>query len=124
MWARLSRHHGRGLFSSPSHFAVRETIGSRGEMISGGRTSAERLPTAVLRTELWAGNRERWRHMLRPSHSIRSAWSNWARHRYEYAEHLGREEYAGLVVLRLRHPTEAERAVRFLAAAAGDLSAA
>jgi len=25
----------------------------------------------LLRTELWAGNRERWRHMLRPSHPIR-----------------------------------------------------
>ena len=32
---------------------------------------------AVLRTELWAGNRERWRHILRPSHSIRWAWNTW-----------------------------------------------
>jgi hypothetical protein len=31
------------------------------------------LARAVLRTELWAGNRERWLHMLRPSHPIRWA---------------------------------------------------
>ncbi len=70
---------------------------------------------AVLRTELWAGNRERWRHMLRPSHPIRWAWSNWARHRRGYAERLEREEYVGLVVLRLRRPAEAERVIKFLA---------
>jgi len=73
------------------------------------------LRRAVLRTELWAGNRERWRHMLRPSHPIRWAWSNWARHRCEYAERLGREEYTRRVVLRLRRPAEAERAIRYLA---------
>ena len=76
------------------------------------------LLRAVLRTELWAGNRERWRQMLRPSHPIRWAWSNSARHRREYAERLAREEYAALVVLRLRRPAEAERAIRFLAEAA------
>ena len=36
------------------------------------------LVRAMLRTELWAGNRERWLHMLRPSHPIRWAWSTWA----------------------------------------------
>jgi adenylate kinase family enzyme len=39
------------------------------------------LARAVLRTELWAGNRERWLHMLRPSHPIRWAWSSWPRRR-------------------------------------------
>ena len=76
------------------------------------------LVRAVLRTELWAGNRERWRHMLQPSHPIRWAWSNWARHRREYAERLGRGESAGLVLLRLRRPAEAERAITFLVQAA------
>jgi adenylate kinase family enzyme len=73
------------------------------------------LLRAVLRTELWAGNRERWRQLLRPSHPIRWAWSTWARHRREYEERLRREEYAGLVVLRLRRPAEAEAAIQFLA---------
>jgi adenylate kinase family enzyme len=76
------------------------------------------LLRAVLRTELWAGNRERWAHMLRPSHPIRWAWSTWARHRCEFAERLAREEYAALVVLRLRRPAEAEGAIRILAEAA------
>lgn len=73
---------------------------------------------AVLRTELWAGNRERWRQMLRPSHPMRWAWSTWARRRRDFAERLGQEEYAGLVVLRLSRPVEAERAITLLAEAA------
>jgi adenylate kinase family enzyme len=76
------------------------------------------LLRAVLRTELWASNRERWRHMLRPSHPIRWAWSNCARHRREYAERLQRQEYAHLMVLRLRRPAEAERAFKLLIEAA------
>jgi adenylate kinase family enzyme len=66
---------------------------------------------ALLRTELWAGNRERWRHMLRPSHPIRWAWSTWERRRRETAERLRRTEYAHLAVLRLRDPREVQRAV-------------
>jgi hypothetical protein len=46
------------------------------------------LLRAVQRTELWAGNRDRWRHLLRPSHPIRSAWSTWDRRRRETAERL------------------------------------
>jgi hypothetical protein len=76
------------------------------------------LLRAVLRTELWAGNREQWWRLVRPSHPIRWAWSTWARHRREYAERLEREEYAALIVLRLRRPAEAEGAIRFLAEAA------
>ena len=71
---------------------------------------------AVLRTELWAGNRERWRHMLRPSHPMRWAWSTWDRRRRETAERLAHKEYGHLVVLRLRRPTEARRAIDLLAA--------
>ena len=69
---------------------------------------------AILRTELWAGNRERWRRILRPSHPIRWAWSTWARRRRETEERLARREYADLVVLRLRHPREADGAIKFL----------
>jgi len=81
------------------------------------------LLRAVLRIELWAGNREQWWRMFRPSHPVRWAWSTWARQRREYAERLGREEYAALVVLRLRRPGEAEGAIRFLVeAAAGEMA--
>jgi adenylate kinase family enzyme len=67
------------------------------------------LLRAFLQTELWAGtgNRERWRHMLRPSHPIRWAWSTWNCRRREIAECLARPEFAGLVVLRLSRPRKA-----------------
>ena len=69
---------------------------------------------AVLRTELWAGNRERWRQLLRPSHPIRWAWSTWERRRRETAERLAQSECAHLVVFRLRRPSEVTRAIEFL----------
>jgi len=74
---------------------------------------------AVLRTELWAGNRERWGHMLHPSHPIRWAWSTWHRRRRETAQRLVQNDYAHLVVLRLRRPSEVPRALDLLARAAG-----
>ena len=70
------------------------------------------LVRAALRTEMWAGNRERWRHMLRPSHPIRWAWSTWRRRRREYEERIGRGDYAHLVVLRLRRPRDARKLLR------------
>jgi hypothetical protein len=39
------------------------------------RVISRTLAHAVLRTKLWAGNREQWRHLLRPSHPIRWAWT-------------------------------------------------
>ena len=82
------------------------------------RVISRTLFRAVLRTELWAGNRERWRHMLRPSHPIRWAWNTWERRRCETAERLAQRECAHLVVLRLRRPSEVSRAVHLLAKAA------
>jgi adenylate kinase family enzyme len=79
------------------------------------RVICRSLLRAVLRTELWAGNRERWRHLLRPSHPIRWAWSTWDRRRRETAERLAQREYAHLVALRLHRPTEVQRAVDLLA---------
>jgi adenylate kinase family enzyme len=76
------------------------------------------LLRAVLRTELWAGNREQWRNMLRADHPIWWAWNTWRRHRREWGEALARPEYSHLVVLRLRHPREAAAAVRRLIDAA------
>jgi adenylate kinase family enzyme len=69
---------------------------------------------AVLRTELWAGNRERWLHMLRPSHPIRWAWSTWWGRRRQFEERLGQSDYAHLVILRLRRPGEADELLRRL----------
>jgi hypothetical protein len=77
------------------------------------------LARAVLRTEMWAGNRERWLHMLRPSHPIRWAWSTGRRRRREFEARLGQSEYAHLVVLRLRRPREAERLLCQLRQASG-----
>ena len=57
-------------------------------------------------TGLWAGNREEWRRLLRPSHPIRWAWSTWERRHGETTEILERGDYAELVVLRLRRPRE------------------
>ena len=83
------------------------------------RVISRTLFRAVLRTELWAGNRERWRQMLRPSHPIRWAWNTWERRRRETAERLAQRECAHLVVLRLRRPSGVSRAVDLLAKAAG-----
>jgi adenylate kinase family enzyme len=77
------------------------------------------LVRALLRTELWAGNRERWLHMLRPSHPIRWAWSTWRRRRREYEARIGQRDYADLVVLRLRRPREAEKLIRQLMRGSG-----
>src|SRR5215472_11883206 len=83
------------------------------------RVISRTLLRAVLRTELWAGNRERWRHMLRPSHPIRWVWSTRERRRWETAERLSQPQCAHLVVVRLCHPREARQAVELLAKAAG-----
>jgi adenylate kinase family enzyme len=83
------------------------------------RVISRTLVRAVLRTELWAGNRERWRQLLRPSHPIRWAWSTWERRRRETAERLAQRECAHLVVLRLHRPREVSRALELLAEAAG-----
>jgi adenylate kinase family enzyme len=84
------------------------------------RVIGRSLLRVVLRTELWAGtgNRERWHFLLQPSHPIRWAWRTWAALRQETAEWIGRTEYAHLVVLRVRRPGEAHRAVEILVAAA------
>ena len=83
------------------------------------RVISRTLFRAVLRTELWAGNRERWRQMLRPSHPIRWAWNTWERRRRETAERLAQRGCEDLVVLRLRRPSEVSRALDLLAKAAG-----
>jgi adenylate kinase family enzyme len=72
------------------------------------------LVRVVFRTELWSGNVERWRHLLRPSHPIRWAWSTWRRRRNEIEALLAQDEQAHLIVHRLRQPAEANRVLREL----------
>ncbi len=80
-----------------------------------GRVIRRSLWRALQGTELWAGNREDWRRLLRPSHPIRWAWSTWRRRRREIMELLENEKYPGLLVLRLRRPREADGTVARLA---------
>lgn len=66
---------------------------------------------ALLRTELWAGNRERWSHFLNPDHPIRWAWSTHARRRTETTQRLTEPAYSHLTVLHLRYPRDAQHLV-------------
>jgi hypothetical protein len=61
------------------------------------RLISRTLFRAVLRTELWAGNRERCRR--------------------EIAKRLAQRECADLVVIRLRRPSEAQRGIDILVCA-------
>jgi adenylate kinase family enzyme len=73
------------------------------------------LVRATLRTKMWAGNRERWLHLLfRPSHPIRWAWNTWRGRRRQFEERLQQSDYAHLVVVRLRRPHEAKELLRQL----------
>ena len=90
-----------------------------GRAVIMARVISRSLLRALLRTELWAGNRERWRHMLHPSHPIRWAWSTWKRRRRETAERLEHDDFAHLEVLRLGRPGEVPRALDILVKAAG-----
>ena len=85
------------------------------------RVICRSLARAALRTEMWAGNRERWLHMLRPSHPIRWAWSTRRRRRRKYEERIGLSDHAHLVVLRLRRPRDAEELLHRLMRGSGAL---
>jgi adenylate kinase family enzyme len=65
------------------------------------------IARALSQEELWAGNREDWRHWLRPSHPIRWAWSTWKARRSQFEQLLTGCQYRHLVVLRLRTPRDA-----------------
>jgi adenylate kinase family enzyme len=65
------------------------------------------IARALDQKELWAGNRESWRRMLRPSHPIRFAWRTWRERRSRFEHLLSDAQYGHLVVVRLRRPREA-----------------
>jgi adenylate kinase family enzyme len=70
------------------------------------RRSAAR---AVLRRELWNGNRERLRDWLDPQHPIRWAWSQHGRRRRELEARVADPRFAGLRIVRLRRAGDAGR---------------
>jgi adenylate kinase family enzyme len=70
---------------------------------------------AVSRAELWSGNVEHWRNLLRPSHPIRWAWNTWRQRREELEDLLGQDAQAHLIVHRLRRPADANGIARELA---------
>jgi adenylate kinase family enzyme len=74
----------------------------------------------AFRVKLYSGNQELWRNLLSSSHPIRSAWNMWDKRRRDIAEHLGRDEFAHIVVLHLRHPSEVSEAMKHLSDGAGD----
>lgn len=77
------------------------------------------LARALDQKELWAGNRESWRRMLRASHPIRFAWRTWRERRSRFEYLLSEAQYRHLVVLRLRRPREAASILARLKSNAG-----
>lgn len=71
------------------------------------RVVARSVYRLLVRTELWAGNRERWMHLFSPDHPIRWAWSTHTKRGIETAEWLAGGAYPNLSVVHLRHPREA-----------------
>lgn len=72
------------------------------------------LYRALLRTRLWAGNVERWRDVLHPSHPVRWSWRTWRILRADYEALLASGEYAHLIVHRVRRPRDLPGVVRML----------
>jgi hypothetical protein len=70
------------------------------------------LRRAGLRTELWGGNRERWRRLLLPSYLICWAWSTCQGRRQETTERLKRPGYAAPTVLRVHHPRQLRQTIQ------------
>lgn len=87
-----------------------------GRSVVMSRVIARSLYRVIMRTELWpgTGNRERWGHLLRPSHPIRWAWDTWSRRRRETEERMKDPVYSHLVVRRLRRPADVPRALEKL----------
>jgi adenylate kinase family enzyme len=67
---------------------------------------------AARRTELWNGNRERWRNLFsldKEESVIVWAWQTHARNRTRYAAVMGDPAYAELHFVRLKNPAEVRR---------------
>ena len=73
---------------------------------------------AIDQQELYAGNRENWRHWWHASHPIRWAWSTWRDRRHRFEELLNSAPYRHLAVLRLKHRRDAAHVIERLKAGA------
>jgi adenylate kinase family enzyme len=62
------------------------------------------LSRSLRGTELWSGNREQWRNLLRADHPVWWAWRHFSRHRREWAAALADPAYGHLAVRRVRQP--------------------
>jgi adenylate kinase family enzyme len=60
----------------------------------------------LLRTPLWSGNREQWRHVGRMSHPIRWSWLIHGRYRVQYAARFADPAFAAKTRLRLQSRRE------------------
>jgi adenylate kinase family enzyme len=66
----------------------------------------------VTRPELWNGNREPWRTVLRASHPIRWTWQTYHPHRHAYEERMGDPRWEHVTVTRLHTPAQVSRWLR------------
>jgi len=66
------------------------------------------VPRAMLRRELWNGNRERFFAMFTdPEHPVQWCWRHHARKRAEFEARIAEPGHAHVTVVRLRRPREA-----------------
>ena len=73
------------------------------------RTVKRSIPRLVRGTELWNGNRERWRNLLDSGHPIWWSWHHHGVNRAGYEAGFADPAYAHLDVIRLRTPAETRR---------------
>ena len=70
---------------------------------------------ALLRTELWNGNRERVHTVLRATHPIRWTWQTFHANRAKYEARLADPAFADLTKVRLQSPRAVEEWLRGVA---------
>jgi adenylate kinase family enzyme len=98
-----------------NYSAVRDLLWTRADTVvwldlprtaTTRRALARTLRRVVLRTELWNGNREQLRNVLRGSHPIRWSWQTHRRHRGEYDARAKDPRWQDVAIVRLRTPAE------------------
>lgn len=101
-----------------NYAAVRDLLWSRADTIlwldlprriTVRRALVRTVMRATRRVELWNGNKERVRTVLRATHPIRWTWSTHAAHRAEYEARLVDPRWAHIAVVRLGTPRAVDR---------------
>lgn len=102
---------GESWVADGNYSAVRDLLWSRADTLvwldlprstTLRRTLLRTAGRLVTRPELWNGNREQLRTVLRASHPIRWTWETHARHRAAYEQRLADPRWSHLRVVRLR----------------------